>query len=335
MESKLIDTARFSEKLRQKGIDINNKKILITNFESSQQSEDLTLPPNCQGFGRIHHFKRSMGDGFPSNPLPIDPATHYLRLPESNLIQVQVFQNAICSWRCWYCFVDFSLLSGDPKHSQFKSAVELLDLYLKEDIQTPIIDLSGGQPDLVPEWTLWIADEIHRRGLQNKIYLWSDDNLSNSYLWKYLTNEEVARLAGYKNYGRVGCFKGYDTESFSFNTLAEPHLFNLQFKLMRKLVDANFDVYGYVTLTSPTDNNIHLKMRIFMDRLQEEVHELFPLRTVPLRIFEFTPTKGRMNENHKKALEVQKTATEVWQSELLKRFSREQLSKRIFEHSMS
>jgi len=329
-----IDTEGFSARLRAKGIDLPGRKILITNFDGSLQSTDLTLPPNCGGLGRIHHFKRSMGPGFPKNPLPIDPATNALGLPASDEIQVQVFQNAICSWRCWYCFVDFSLLSANEKHSTLKSASELLDLYLREPLRPPIIDLSGGQPDLVPEWSLWFADEVNKRGLGDSIYLWSDDNLSNDYLWRYLNPADIKRLAGYKNYGRVGCFKGFDSESFSFNTQAHPDLFGSQFELMKRLVDAEFDVYGYATLTSSNDRDLESKMKTFLDRLQSEVHPLFPLRTIPLRIYEFTPTTRRMKEVHRKALEIQREAMEIWTLELSKRFSDELLNKRIFQHSI-
>ncbi|HTH55704.1 MAG TPA: hypothetical protein VL728_06630 [Cyclobacteriaceae bacterium] len=334
MSSSLIDTEKFSSVLRNKGIDLLSKRILMTKFSDSEQAKDLTLPPNCNGFGRIHHFKRSMGVDYPLNPLPIDPALKALNLPREDTIQVQVFQNAICSWRCWYCFVDFSLLSADPKHSEFKSVEELIDLYLTESHRPPIIDLSGGQPDLVPEWNLWFADEINRRGLSQKVYLWSDDNLSNDYLWRYLTRQEIARLASYKNYGRVGCFKGFDNESFSFNTKARPELFDQQFTLMQRLVENGFDVYGYATFTSPSDKDLERKMKVFMDKLQSEVHELFPLRTVPLRIFEFTPTRQRTSEDHFRALEVQKRAIDIWTSEIVRRFDQRLRSKMIFEHKL-
>src|SRR5580704_13703064 len=158
-----IDTVNFSEHLRNRAVRVDSREILITRFDGSKEAEDFTLPSNCEGFGRIHHFKRSQGCDWPSNPLPIDPALKALCLPKRDTLEVQVFQNAVCSWRCWYCFVDFDLLSANPKHSEFKSAAELLDLYLKESNRPAIIDLSGGQPDLVPEWTVWMLEEIAAR----------------------------------------------------------------------------------------------------------------------------------------------------------------------------
>jgi len=54
-----------------------------------------------------------------------------------------------------------------------------------------MIDLSGGQPDLTPEWIPWMMEELNNRGLTDKVYLWSDDNLSNDYFWKYLSDAEI------------------------------------------------------------------------------------------------------------------------------------------------
>lgn len=332
---KVIDTEKFSLALRKRGINLESREVLVTRFPGSEQARDLTLPPNCDGFGRIHHFKRDQGNGWPPNPLPIDPALHALGLPKSDTIHVQVFQNAFCSWRCWYCFVDFDLLSANPHHAAFKTVDELLDLYMSEAGRPRVIDLSGGQPDLVPEWMLWFADALKNGGMDEQVYVWSDDNLSCDYLWRYLQKEEITRLSSYRNYGRVGCFKGFDANSFSFNTKADPIEFSTQFKLMRRLVGSGFDVYGYATFTSDSDKHIHKHMVSFVDRLQSEVDEVFPLRTVPLRIREYTPTATRMGPEHHRAIKIQEVAVFAWKEELAKRFRPEQLKRPIYEHRLS
>jgi uncharacterized Fe-S cluster-containing radical SAM superfamily protein len=332
---KLIDTAQFSEDLRRHGINAAEKKILITKFVGSKQEHDFSVPANCSGFGRIHHFKREPLPNWLTNPLPIDPAAKALKLGDVDEIEAQVFQNAICSWRCWYCFVDFDLLSANPRFSEFKTAGELIDLYLSESFRPRVIDLSGGQPDLVPEWSLWFIEGLANRGIQESVYIWSDDNLSNDYLWRYLSSEQIARLAHSPNYGRVGCFKGFDPHSFSFNTKAAPELFSQQFTLMRRLVRAGFNVYGYVTFTTDDGNQLHTKMAEFIDQLQEGVHPLFPLRTVPLKIVSFTPTADRVNWQQERAFSLQQDAVCAWSEELHKRFSSEQLGKRITDHDIS
>lgn len=247
-------------------------------------------------------------------------------------MQVQVFQNAICSWRCWYCFVDYDLLSGNQKYAEFKTAAELLDLYDAEPQAPRVIDLSGGQPDLVPEWSLWMADELRRRGKANSVFLWSDDNLSNDYLWRYLSDLEVERLASYRNYARVGCFKGFDETSFTFNTNAEPELFLRQFDLMHRLVCAGFNVYGYVTLTSNDRSFIRNRVARFVDLLQEKINPKFPLRVIPLRIRQFSPTRSRMKQEHQQAMDIQQEAVDAFVYELKTRFTDSERERNIFEH---
>jgi len=170
-----IDTEKVSLHLREKAIDPTNRKILITNFHHTDQETDLTEPANCKGFGRVRHFKLDSGSGWPLNPLPIVPAARVLGIPQGSEMRAQVFQNSVCNWRCWYCFVDFKLLSGNKTHSEYLSCDELLDLYLDQDEPPSIIDLSGGQPDLTPEWVPWMIEALQARGLDDKTYLWSEN----------------------------------------------------------------------------------------------------------------------------------------------------------------
>jgi uncharacterized Fe-S cluster-containing radical SAM superfamily protein len=326
----LIDTQRVSEAYRDKSIDVRGRRLLITRLAGSEQEADLTVPTNCGGYGRIRHFRRETSDGWPSNPLPIDPACKALGLPRASHMRAQAFQNAACNWRCWYCFVPFNLLAASPRHSAWLAPSEMLDLYLEQPDPPSVIDLTGGQPDLIPEWVPWMMEEIRARGLQNKIYLWSDDNLSTDYLWRFLTDDQRQLMADYPNYGRVGCFKGFDSESFTFNTRAEPALFDQQFVLMSRLINLGLDVYAYTTFTAPQrpKDGIRSAMARFVDRLQK-VDENLPLRTVPLEIRVFTPVKMRIRAVESEALEVQAVAIEAWQSELSRRYSHEEQKQNV------
>jgi uncharacterized Fe-S cluster-containing radical SAM superfamily protein len=316
----LIETESYSARLRARAIDVVNQRVLITDFRRSQQEEDLTVPPNCGGFGRIRHFHRATSSGWPSNPLPIDPAAKALGLPRTDTIEAQVFQNAACNWRCWYCYVPFDLLSANEQHSAWLSAEDILDLYVAEPVHPLIIDLSGGQPDIVPEWIPWMMGAIRRRGLERSVYLWSDDNLSNDYFHRILSKDHRRTIATYPTYGRVCCFKGYDSESFSFNTQAAPELFSRQFELFDALLTEGLDLYAYVTLTGPQSSTIKRAIPDFVDRLQR-IHPNLPLRTVPLEIQNYSPTGPRMGPAHHQAMKNQWIACETWLVELERRFS--------------
>lgn len=319
-----LNTEKISRSLRDKAIKIESKSILITNFNGSEQEKDLSVPSNCNGFGRIHHFKLDVGKDWPTNPLPILPAAKVLGFKPEAVIKAQVFQSSVCNWRCWYCFVDYKLLSGNIKNASYLTCDDLLDLYLSEPNPAPMIDLSGGQPDLTPEWVPWMMQALINRNLQDKIYLWSDDNLSNDYLWRYLSDKQKSLMASYKMYSRVCCFKGIDEKSFELNTKAEPSLFHNQFNLCKKLINLGLDLYCYITLTASTKTNFNKVIPEFLDGIQNISHNL-PLRIVPLKIMEFTPVVPRMNETFRDMIEGQYLAIEVWQRELEKRFAREEL----------
>jgi hypothetical protein len=165
-----------------------------------------------------------------------------------------------------------------------------------------------------------MMEEIRARGLENTIYVWSDDNLSNDYFWRFLSDADRDVIAAYPKYGRVCCFKGFNPESFSFNTQADPALYDQQFQLMRRLAALDIELYAYVTLTSPSRNNVRDDVCDFVDRLQA-VAENMPLRTVPLEIRVFTPVTGRMDDGKRQALQNQYVAIEAWTHELQRRFS--------------
>lgn len=315
-----IDTDDMSARLRAKSIDTAGRKILITRFTDTAQEPDLSVPTTCGGHGRIRHFKRVTAEHWPDNPLPIDPACAALGLPRADVLNALVFQNASCNWRCWYCYVPFPLLAGDERHASWLTADELVGGYLAlGDSRPRMLDLSGGQPDLVPEWTLWVVRSLRDRGLDGQVYVWVDDNLSNDYFWTKLTDAERSEIHSCPAFGRVGCFKGYDPASFAFNTGAAPELFDRQFALMARHIADGDDCYGYVTFTAPTDDDPSDAVARFVDRLQA-VHDLLPLRVVPLEIEVWGPVEGRLAERHHLALRHQRRVAAAWVRELDDRY---------------
>lgn len=327
---KLLDTEDLSIRYRKRAINLDNKTVSITNLYNTEQEQDIKEKPNCEGFGRVRHFKYHRGDEWPVNPLPIMPAAKALGISPENEIRAQVFQTSVCNWRCWYCFSDFKLLVGSSKHSSFKTCYELLELYQKEPNRSKIIDLTGGQPDLIPEWIPWMMEALIEQEMDKKVFLWSDDNLSNDYFWKYLSDQQLNLIQNYKTYARVCCFKGIDKNSFSLNTMADSNLFENQFQLVRRLIELNIDLYFYVTLTAPVETNFMVSVPRFIDKLQT-IHENLPLRVVPLEIFEFTPTMNRMNELNYQLIKGQYSAIKIWENELAKRYTQIARSKPITE----
>lgn len=325
----VINTERYTAWLRQRAIRPDTRRVLVSRLGGSRQAQDFAKPANCGGLGRLRHFRRaSSTKAWPPNPLPIDPAAKFLGLPAEAEVISQVFQNAACNWRCWYCFVPNELLEAREELAAWMTADELLDLYLAEPAaaRPSVIDLTGGQPDLTPEWVPWMMQAIRRRGLEGQVYLWSDDNLSTDLFWRVLDVDQLRDVAAFRGYGRVACFKGFDQESFTFNTSAAPGLYSRQFALFDRMRQTGIDLYAYVTLTAPTMTNLSERVRRFVDQLQT-VHPNLPLRTVPLNVHPFEVVKQRVSSVPRLAalgslpFDAQNEAILVWQGELAKRFS--------------
>jgi len=312
----MIDTDSLSKQLRQRSIDVSNRRLLVSRLADSEQEPDLTEPVNCDGLGRIRHFAADTPVPWPPNPLPWLPARRYLghdAVPDTNA-RAQVFQNAACNWRCWYCFVPFNLLRADEQRARWVTAEELVDMYLALPQRPPILDLSGGQPDLVPEWAIWMLQALIRRGADLATFLWSDDNLSNDYLFRYLSPGDLSALANHPGYGRVGCLKGFDGASFAFNTAAAPNLFARQLELVRRLNETFPMLYLYITLTAPClpddpDGSLTRLLATLAD-----INPALPGRTVPLQVLAFGPTQPRMRKEHRDSLHVQTEMVQRWNS---------------------
>lgn len=325
---KPLDAQKLGERLREKSVDRATKTIRMTKFPGSDQATDLSLPSNCGGYGRIHHFRLEPDPNWITDPLPMLPACNYLGLPITDVILAQVFQLAACDFRCWYCFVDFELLSASPKHSDMVAPKELLQIMLDEKVNSQVIDLSGGQPELVPEYVLWFLEARKELGLEQSHFVWVDDNLSTDNTWRYLTDKEIEFMVQVPGFARVGCLKGFDAESFTFNTRADGALFDRQIELLGRYVRAGFDQYGYITITTMNTDDLHGKMARLLDVIQNRVHPNFPLRIVPLRIFGFNANANRYNPE---AEANQFRALEAWLAEMQRRFSTEELANPITE----
>jgi hypothetical protein len=205
-----------------------------------------------------------------------------------------------------------------------------VELYGAEADRPVVIDLSGGSPDLVPEWTPWMMEALAAAGLDGSTYLWTDDNLSTTYLFDELDSQQIDRMRTYRNYGRVCCFKGYDSRSFAFNTRAAEEDFDKQFAVMRRLLALGLDVYGYVTLTSPWADRVEEGVKDLVDRMQALDANL-PLRVVPLQIRMFTPVGARVagDDLRARSLAIQEQAIAAWNEELRRRYSAELRSRCI------
>lgn len=312
-----LGTREIALLLRRRALDKERQCVLMSNFIGSVQEADLSLPPNCHGFGRVHHFRRNRDSRWIPNPLPIDPASEFFQAGTPDSLPVQTFQLSVCDYRCWYCYVDEPMLSGSQKHAKFISMDELFDVFLAEAPKVNTISLSGGQPDIVPEYSLWFVDTRSKRGRIDDFFIWIDDNLSTDFTWEFLSDEDISRLSQAPGVARVGCLKGIDDESFIYNTKTPESGLKKQIERLGKLTRSGFDQYGYITLTTPTLNKTRDNIKILFDLIQENVHENFPLRIVPLQIFPYKVNAGSFDDG---AVANQFHVLDHWMREIEDRF---------------
>lgn len=310
-----MDFNLYFEECRKSVYKMETDEVLLSKIGSSEQETDLSVPPNCDGYGRIRHFKRFIAEDWGTDPLPIDPAIKALNLPYTDLVKAQVFQIATCNLKCWYCFVPDSLKCGNRKNSNWFTAYEMVELFKRSEYKAKVIDLSGGNPELVPEWVVNTMKALEKNKLQDEIYLWSDDTLTIDYTFKYLNSDDLLFMRSYHNYGKVCCFKGFDAHSFAFNTKLSEDFYDRQFEIFTKYLELGLDIYGYVTFTTDDINDIEGKMHKFISKLRQ-CHPLLPLRIVPLKIGIFSPTRSRMNPIYERALYNQIIVFNEWKKQL-------------------
>ena len=308
-------------------INVEKKQIYLPNFVGSEQNQDLSEVPNCQGYGRIHHFQSSTIDGWVSNPLPIYPAQKKMNLPFTDKLDAQIFQITSCNVNCCYCFVPQSMKRGVSTDGKWFYIEELIDLFMEEKKRPNTIVVSGGNPELTPEIIVWIMKELDKRGISKNFYIWSDDALSGHYWGEYLTLQEIQYIQNYRNYGKVCCFKGFDDESIKYSAKSDISL-DKQLEIFEMYMKLGIDLYGYVTFVTPNLNNIRKRIETFIIKLQR-LNFYLPLRMVPLPIEIFPSMEYKIPINIRESINNQFIVLEEWLNVLSRYYSSNEMHRPI------
>lgn len=315
------------ELLRNKIVDKEKKRILLANIEDTLENKDDICDVNCRGVGRIRHYKDFKLFLCNKNGKKRKLLRGYN--PANEIIDTQVYQIVGCNWRCWYCFVDDEILSGNTSKCQWLTIEELIDTFLEQNLD--IIDLSGGQPDLVPEWCLWVMQELEKRGYRGKKYIWLDDNLSTpSILESQLSSQEIKYMADYPLHSRACCFKGFSDNTIQFNIQNKKIKIAEQIKCFEKLYNYGFDLYAYITLTAQKGSYTKEEVDVFVRKIQEINYNL-PLRIIPLEIRDFTATSNRIRQTYHEAYQEQYKVYDIWNDIMHKYYSVDDIERQFEE----
>ena len=313
----------FCREIRRKILNCESKMVKLTKFVGLDECNDENCYVNCGGIGRIRKYKNFS--------LFLDNANGCRKRllrgldPQTKEFQTQVFQIIGCNMRCWYCFVDDSILNANESNAVWVSISDMIDIFLQEVSEPMILDLSGGQPDLVPEWCLWVMEELERKGLKDKVYVWLDDNLgTQGVMEECLTQEQIKYMASFPKHSRACCFKGFNDDTCTFNMRNSTIGIKNQIENFKFLYEYGFDLYAYITLTGPKGSADKKEIEKFINNMAE-IHPKLPLRIIPLKVAEFEATSTRMNQKYYDALQEQFIAYEYWKAVMAERYTREEL----------
>lgn len=317
---------QYYEKLRRKIVNVNNRSIRLTKISGLEESKDKNCHINCEGYGRLRKYKNF--SLFLCNEVDGLNKKLLRGLPQNTKeFTTQVFQIAGCNMRCWYCFVDDCILSVEGEQLQWIEIKHMIDIYENEKYKSPILDLSGGQPDLVPEWCYWVMLELEKRGLKDTVYIWLDDNLTTiDILEKHLSQNQIRYMACFPKHSRACCFKGYDDLTFKYNTRNSIITIEDQINAFQKLYNYGFDIYAYMSLTGPKGYADIQKIDTFIKKIRK-IDINLPLKIIPLKINEFTVTRNRMNDDYTQSLYEQIRAYEIWKKVMSMYYTKSELEK--------
>lgn len=297
-------------------------KILYDNEETKKK-----LNVNLNDFGRIRTFYRKKFTDWNSDPIPLDIISEKLNYKELDKLDVQMLEVAKCNLHCWWCYLPDEIRRINDKYMEWFSPKELVDLILRDNKDCKSIYLSGGNPELVPEFVYEFMKELEERKISNDILLWSDDVLTTDYNFN-IDKDKLDYMINYQNYIKLCCLKGFDPESFAFNTLLPKEVFNEQLSRLKKYIDLGFEVYCYIILTCNSLKNIKTKIKNIINQLQDISYYL-PLRVIPIKIEEFSAVTSRLNTERIKSMQNQYEVLKVWNQEIDNIYSEDERKQNI------
>jgi uncharacterized Fe-S cluster-containing radical SAM superfamily protein len=323
----VFNPIKLAEKLRKDLIIAPKRKVSLANIGSSLQSFDSFKASRIkQDFFRTKLYQKPYENNYFGGK-PADVASLKLGIPEAECNNVFIAQINACNLRCWYCYCDARNLCADHRYGEYFTPDQILLHFLSAskkyeysknpDEKINILRLSGGEVFLVPELIYWIIEDIFSLNLQDRIFLWIDCNLSTGdFFWKYLSKSQIKRIRNFKNLGICCCYKGFDEESFYYNTGADPVFFGEQFKMHRRLFEEGLDVYSYIYPVSifPIESDGHAKSKIdnFIGLMQKEVSYFSPLRMAVPAIKIYSANENRITAEKRKILSYQDKIRNLW-----------------------
>ncbi len=275
----------------------NEKKVFLANFSGSSMVKDSdNIYSMINDFWRKKTYVKEEDKLLPMHEQeflePYRVAQSYCGGTWNDYNTPFAIQVGACNLNCFWCFVSDDLREG--KIGDYFTVKDVIEMWRKNE-NKGVLRITGGEPFLAPEFLIEIGKEL-KKLKERQRYLWIDTNLlGKNYdnVAKTLSDLEIP-------FGICGCFKGFDKETFRFNTNAPKDLFDKQFINARTILNNlynNGELFFYVPeiLENINETEIEKKIINFYEQITSKVHELAPLRVTVLKIKSYEANKDKLD----------------------------------------
>jgi len=189
-----------------------------------------------------------------------------------------------CNFRCWHCYCDDSLLTG--KNLLFMTPKELINRFIEQrrkdlalGMPSNVLRITGGEPFLAPDLILSCLEEIHERRLDERVFVWSETNLS-PFIKQHNSEKCLAekwvdldKIARFKNFALHPCIHGITPENLFENTRVDGRWLDDLINGLKVLIQHKIDIYPTISSNMCTPNGIEN----FFQKLRS-INRYLPLR---------------------------------------------------------
>jgi uncharacterized Fe-S cluster-containing radical SAM superfamily protein len=229
-----------------------------------------------------------------------------------------IIQSSVCNFRCHYCYVDFKYLGKVMIHV---TAEEILNQFLEQralaklqNIDYNVLRISGGEPMLVPDLTLYCLRRLKEMKLDKEICIKTETNLSPLAKYNGLPLAaqwaDFKEMASYQNFLVHPTVHGISPENLRKTANAPLEMYSMVCEGLSTLVDYGLDFYP-----SFGANTVELAdVEPFFVTMQA-IHKNLPLRFAvrPFK-FNYDAVSNRKNDKLAQQINSQKLVIDKWDS---------------------
>ena len=217
-----------------------------------------------------------------------------------------------CFNDCWHCYLPkvlYTEASNIDNRYIFLSAQDIIDKFedqrqedLKKGKFSNVLRITGGEPFLLPELILECLQQLQKKGLDEKVFLWTETNLEpfignpgKAFVDKSENRAILEMISKFKNFAVHPCFHGLSSEETNDITgkMFSIHLAD-QISGLKRLLDFGIDIYPTIGSNVCNPNNLPA----FFELIRALHHDL-PLRFALVEYNLAYPPIGQRIEDNK------------------------------------